>query len=193
MQGNQVRWYIVQTYSGDENTVKVDLERRTESMGMTDYIFRVLVPEIIIPATEEGKKDTVERLFPGYVFVEMIVTDESWFVVRNTPGVTGFLGSSGGGTKPIPVLKDEMDSILRKIGAIAKPNFDRYLGKTVVIERGVWEGQEGVVTAIDNDQEIAIVSIDMFGQATPTEVSVYDIKERWKYKNAPFKRCFFYT
>ena len=178
MQGNQVRWYIVQTYSGDENTVKVDLERRTESMGMTDYIFRVLVPEIVIPATEEGKKDTVERLFPGYVFVEMIVTDESWFVVRNTPGVTGFLGSSGGGTKPIPVLRDEMDSILRKIGAIAKPNFDRYLGKTVVIERGVWEGQEGVVTAIDNDQEIAIVSIDMFGQATPTEVSVYDIKER---------------
>jgi len=178
MQGRQVRWYIVQTYSGDENTVKVDLERRTESMGMTDYIFRVLVPEIVIPATEEGKKDTVERLFPGYVFVEMIVTDESWFVVRNTPGVTGFLGSSGGGTKPIPVLRDEMDSILRKIGAIAKPNFDRYLGKTVVIERGVWEGQEGLVTGIDNDQEIAIVSIDMFGQATPTEVSVYDIKER---------------
>ncbi|HPX71703.1 MAG TPA: transcription termination/antitermination protein NusG [Acholeplasmataceae bacterium] len=178
MQGRQVRWYIVQTYSGDENTVKVDLERRTESMGMTDYIFRVLVPEIVIPATEEGKKDTVERLFPGYVFVEMIVTDESWFVVRNTPGVTGFLGSSGGGTKPIPVLRDEMDSILRKIGAIAKPNFDRYLGKTVVIERGVWEGQEGLVTGIDNDREIAIVSIDMFGQATPTEVSVYDIKER---------------
>ncbi|MGI6787496.1 MAG: transcription termination/antitermination protein NusG [Acholeplasmataceae bacterium] len=177
MLSGQVRWYIVQTYSGDENTVKVDLERRTESMGMTDYIFRVLVPEIIIPATEE-KKETVERLFPGYVFVEMIVTDESWFVVRNTPGVTGFLGSSGGGTKPIPVLKDEMDSILRKIGAIAKPNFDRYLGKTVIIERGVWEGQEGLVTGIDNDQELAIVSIDMFGQATPTEVSVYDIKER---------------
>ncbi|NLL68908.1 MAG: transcription termination/antitermination protein NusG, partial [Acholeplasmataceae bacterium] len=107
----QIRWYIVQTYSGDENTVKVDLQRRTESMGMTDYIFRVLVPEIIIPATEE-KKETVERLYPGYVFVEMIVTDESWFVVRNTPGVTGFLGSSGGGTKPIPVLRDEMDSIL---------------------------------------------------------------------------------
>ena len=126
MQGRQVRWYIVQTYSGDENTVKVDLERRTESMGMTDYIFRVLVPEIVIPATEEGKKDTVERLFPGYVFVEMIVTDESWFVVRNTPGVTGFLGSSGGGTKPIPVLRWNGFDFTQN-WAIAKPNFDRYL------------------------------------------------------------------
>ena len=177
MSQQQIRWYIVQTYSGDENTVKIDLERRTESMGMSDYIFRVLVPEVIIPATED-KKETVERLYPGYVFVEMIVTDESWFVVRNTPGVTGFLGSSGGGTKPIPVLRDEMEAILLKIGAIAKPKFDRLVGKTVIIQTGVWEGQEGVVDSVDNDQEIAIVNIDMFGQATPTEVSVYDIKEK---------------
>ncbi|SRR5690554_168958 len=172
----QIRWYIVQTYSGDENTVKVDLERRIESMGMTDYIFRVLVPEIIIPATEE-KKETVERLYPGYVFVEMIVTDESWFVVRNTPGVTGFLGSSGGGTKPIPVLRDEMDSILLRIGEKQKPSFDNLVGKTVIVTKGVMEGTTGRVISVDNEQEIAIVSIDIFQQATPTEFSVYDIKE----------------
>lgn len=173
----KIRWYIVQTYSGDENAVKLDLERRTESMGMQDFIFRVLVPEITIPATED-KKETIERLYPGYVFVEMIVTDESWFVVRNTPGVTGFLGSSGGGTKPIPVLKDEMETILLRIGELAKPNFDRLIGKTVIIQTGVWEGQEGRVSIVDNEHEIAVVSIDMFGQATPTEVSVYDIKEK---------------
>lgn len=177
MSQDKIRWYIVQTYSGDENAVKTDLEHRIESMVMTDYIFRVVVPERIIPATED-KKETVERLFPGYVFVEMIVTDESWYVVRNTPGVTGFLGSSGGGTKPIPVMQDEMDSILMKIGEINKPTFTHLLDKTVVIQTGVWEGQEGRVTSVDDDREIAIVSIDMFGQATPTEVSVYDIKEK---------------
>ena len=118
------RWYIVTTYSGYENSVKQDLERRRESMNMTDLIFQVLVPEEIKEVVDKKgkKKEKVEKLFPGYVFVEMEVDKEmdedAWFMVRNTPKVTGFLGSSGGGTKPVAVPKDEMDAILEKLGMI---------------------------------------------------------------------------
>lgn len=105
MSNNNRRWYIVQTYSGFENSVKEDLERRIDSMGMKEYIFQTLIPEetVIETKADGSKKEKVKKMFPGYIFVEMIVTDDSWFVVRNTPKVTGFLGSSGGGTKPVPV------------------------------------------------------------------------------------------
>ncbi len=174
-----VRWYIIQTYSGYENAVKKDLERRVESMGMVDYIFRIVVPEekVIEKNAKGEEKEKVKQLFPGYVFVEMQVTDESWFVVRNTPQVTGFLGSSGGGTKPVPLAPDEINQILLKVGIMSKPTFDHLIGKTVEITSGSWEGLRGEVSAVDNDQEKVIVDLDLFGRSTPTEIDASEIRE----------------
>jgi transcriptional antiterminator NusG len=175
---NQKRWYIIQTYSGYENAVKADLERRVDSMGMNDYIFRVIVPEeTIIEKKENGKeKEKVKQLFPGYVFVEMIVSDESWFVVRNTPRVTGFLGSSGGGTKPVPLAPEEIKQILLIIGVISKPKYDQFMNKQVEILSGAYQGIKGIVSAVDNDQAKVVVDIDLFGRATPTEVDAHEVK-----------------
>jgi transcriptional antiterminator NusG len=174
-----VRWYIIQTYSGYENAVKLDLERRVESMGMSDFIFRIIVPEeTVIEKKADGKeKEKIKQLFPGYVFVEMVVTDESWFVVRNTPRVTGFLGSSGGGTKPVPLAPDEINQILLKIGVITKPTYNHLLHKTVEIIEGTWTGLRGKVVDVDNDHEKLIVDLDLFGRATPTEFDVIEVKE----------------
>lgn len=174
------RWYIAQTFSGHEHAVKQDLETRVSSMGMQDYIFRILIPEktIIEKKIDGTEKTIVKQLFPGYVFIEMIVTDESWFVVRNTPNVTGFLGSSGRGTKPIPVPKSEMDPILLQQGVIQKPTYDYLLGKTVVISEGPFKGQEGVVLDVDNEKESVTIEVDMFNRATPTSVYIKDITEK---------------
>lgn len=177
MSFNTPRWYIIQTYSGYENAVKEDLLRRVDSMGMNDYIYRVIVPEeTIIEKKENGKeKEKVRQLFPGYVFVEMLVTDDSWFVVRNTPRVTGFLGSSGGGTKPVPLAADEINQILLKIGVISKPKYDHLLDKQVQILAGAYQGLKGRVSDIDNDQAKVVVEIDLFGRATPTEVDAHEV------------------
>lgn len=172
------RWYIVQTYSGYENAVKNDLERRIESMAMSEFIFQIVVPEekIIEKRADGTDKEKVKQLYPGYVFVQMIDTDDSWFVVRNTPRVTGFLGSTGGGTKPVPLDDAEMDAILYKIGVKSKPTFDHFLGKTVEIISGPYEGQKGKVSFVDTDREIVRVDIEFFGRATPTEVDIEIIK-----------------
>lgn len=109
------RWYAVHTYSGYENKVKKNLEKRVESMNMTEQIFRVVIPEEEETQVKDGKaKTTVKKTFPGYVLVELIMTDESWYVVRNTPGVTGFVGSAGAGSKPNPLLPEEVRFILNK-------------------------------------------------------------------------------
>lgn len=181
------KWYIVQTYSGKENSVKEDLEHRIISLGMQDYIFRVLVPEeTVIEKTKDGKdKEKVRQIYPGYVFVEMILTDnkdnkekDPWFVVRNTPGVTGFLGSSGGGAKPVPLLEEEIRPILLKMGVISKPNYNHLIGKKVELTQGSLMGQVGIVTHVDHDREILIVEIEVFGgRAVPTEISFDQFKE----------------
>src|SRR5574344_2192749 len=133
------RWYVVQTYSGFENSVKQDLDRRIESMDMKDKIYQVLIPE---EEQEQTKKDGSKvlktvKMFPGYIFVELEVDkdvdEKAWFMIRNTPKVTGFLGSSGGGTKPIPVPQDQINSILTKIGKLEKPVFEINLGDKVTI------------------------------------------------------------
>ena len=110
-------------------------------------------------------------------FVEMVVTDDSWFVVRNTPRVTGFLGSSGGGTKPVPLLEEEIRPILLKANVISKPNYEHLLGKEVQIISGAFEGQIGRVSAVDTDQDKMMVDIDVFGRATPTEIDFTQFKE----------------
>ncbi len=114
---NEKLWYVVNTYSGHESKVKENLMMRTESMGMENNIFRVIVPETKEVEIKDGvKKEKTKKMFPGYVLVEMVMSDEAWYVVRNTPGVTGFIGSSGKGAKPTPLLPQEIDKILANEG-----------------------------------------------------------------------------
>ena len=171
------RWYVVQTYSGLENSVKINLERRIESMQMEDLIFQVVIPEEIrMEKKADGTmKEKLVKLYPGYVFIELIVTDDSWFVVRNTPGVTGFLGSSGGGTKPIPLPPDEINPILKKVGILQTPKIDVKVGQQVRVNNGPFKNQTGTVDAIDYEKAELTVLVEMFGRPTPAELSFDDI------------------
>ena len=130
---NGKSWYVVHTYSGYENKVKANLEKRVESMGMQDKIFRVVVPEEVEVEMKNGKEKLMKRkVFPGYVLVELIMTDDSWYVVRNTPGVTGFVGSSGSGSKPSPLLEEEVVTIMKHMGMDNEVvDFDFELHETV--------------------------------------------------------------
>lgn len=178
------RWYVATTYSGFENSVKQDLERRMESMNMTDKIYQVLVPEEIVEVTDKkgNKKQKVNKMFPGYVFIEMEVEKEmdekAWFMVRNTPKVTGFLGSSGGGTKPVPISRDEMDEILRKLGMITKPKFEINVGDKVLITEGSFANFHGEVAGVNLEKEIVTILVEMFGgRSTQMEFGFSQVKK----------------
>lgn len=172
-------WYVVNTYSGHESKVKEKLEARTESMGMQDYIFRVIVPETTEVEVKDGvKKEKTKKMFPGYVLVEMIMSDEAWYIVRNTPGVTGFIGSSGKGAKPTPLLPSEIDKILSGMG-MSRVNIESELaiGDKVNIVDGPFKGMMGKVDSIDLENNRLNVLIDLFGQETPVEVEVYQVSK----------------
>ena len=176
---NEKRWYVVNTYSGHENRVKDNLEKRVESMGIQDSLFRVLVaeePEIEIKHGKEVEK--MRNIFPGYVFVEMKMTDEAWYVVRNTPGVTGFIGSSGGGAKPFPVSPDEIESILRRMGqSDKKVVVDFKVGDTVRILTGPFTGMEGRVSEMNDQTQVASIMTMLFGRETPTDINYNDLQK----------------
>ncbi|MCM3358553.1 MULTISPECIES: transcription termination/antitermination protein NusG [unclassified Psychrobacillus] len=165
-------WYVVHTYSGYENKVKANLEKRVETMGMSDKIFRVFIPEQEETDFKDGKKRVVTRkTFPGYVFVELIMTDDAWYVVRNTPGVTGFLGSSGGGTKPTPLAPEEVQSMLKQMGMNdRKVEVDFSVGELVEVLEGPFAHFQGKVEAIEAEKGKVTVSIDMFGRETNMEL-----------------------
>lgn len=170
-------WYIVQTYSGLENAAKRNLENRVESMGLQDYIFNILVPE---EKTFERKKngemkEVITKPFPGYVFIDMIVTDETWFIVRNTPMVTGFLGSSGGGAKPVPLPEEEIIPIL-KMSGLAEKRFKGAIGDEVKIIAGAFAGQVGKIDDIDQEKGTLKVLVDFFGRLTPAELDFSEVK-----------------
>jgi transcriptional antiterminator NusG len=171
-----VRWYVVHTYSGYENKVKVNLERRVESMAMEDKIFRVVVPmeeQIVI---KNGKRKVVNRkIYPGYVLVEMVITDDSWYVVRNTPGVTGFVGP---GSKPVPLSDEESRNILRMMG-IEEPKIelDVEIGEEVRVISGPFSNFTGKIEAIYPDKEKVKVTVSMFGRPTPIELSYTQIEK----------------
>ncbi|BFH71073.1 transcription termination/antitermination protein NusG [Paenibacillus dendritiformis] len=173
------RWYVVHTYSGYENKVKANLEKRVESMGMEDKIFRVLVPMEEELVNKDGKKKTVMRkVYPGYVLVEMIQTDESWYVVRNTPGVTGFVGSTGSGSKPIPLMPEEVEQILRQMGMEEpKPKVDFELKESVRIKVGPFANFVGTVEEILLDKAKLKVHVNMFGRETPLELDYHQVEK----------------
>lgn len=172
-------WYVVHTYSGYENKVKTNLEKRVESMNMADKIFRVFVPVEEETEIKNGKsKQVIKKVFPGYVIVEMVMTDDSWYVVRNTPGVTGFVGSSGAGSKPTPLLPEEVEDILRKMGVEEpKAEIDFELKESVRVKEGPFANFVGTVEDILTDKKKLKVHVNMFGRETPVELEFTQVEK----------------
>lgn len=172
-------WYVVHTYSGYENKVKANLEKRVESMGMEDKIFRVIVPEEEETEIKDGKKKVMKKkVFPGYVLVEIVMTDDSWYVVRNTPGVTGFVGSAGHGSKPTPLLPDEVNFILKRMGMDERRvEIDFELNETVKVTEGPFANFTGSIEEIDHDKNKLKVLVNMFGRETPVELDFTQVSK----------------
>ena len=173
------RWYVLQTYAGYENKVFKNVIKRIETMNMQDKIFRVLVPEEKEVKIKDGiRKEKMKKTFPGYVLIEMIDTDDSWFTVRNTPGVTGFLGSSGKGTRPVPLSDTEIGPILAKMGVTnTEVTVDVEIGQQILIAAGPFSGQVGTIESIDVDNQKLVILIDLFGQETPVELGLDQVCE----------------
>jgi transcriptional antiterminator NusG len=172
-------WFVVHTYSGYENKVKANLERRIHSMGMQDKIFRVLVPMEDEVEFKDGKrKITPKKVFPGYVLVEMIMDDQSWYVVRNTQGVTGFVGSPGPGEKPVPLQDKEVKTILKQMGIEApKLKIDFKKGDRVKVTSGPFFDFTGVVDEIAPEKERLRALISIFGRETPVELEFFQVEK----------------
>jgi transcriptional antiterminator NusG len=170
-------WYVVHTYSGYENKIKVDLTKRVESMNMQNKIFQIIIPEEQEVEYKAGKKKvTTKRVFPGYVIVNMIMDEDSWYVVHHTPGVTGFVGS---GTKPIPLQEDEINKILTQMGLMGKKPriINIEIGENIRVNSGPFENFEGVVKEVLTDRGKVRVNISMFGRETPVELDYEQINK----------------
>lgn len=170
-------WFVLQTYSGYENKVKENLLQRAQTYNMLDNILRVEIPTQTVQVEKNGKKKEIEEnRFPGYVLVEMVMTDEAWFVVRNTPNVTGFVGSHGNRSKPTPLLEQEIRDILVSMGqTVQEFDIDVEVGQTVRIIDGAFADYTGKITEIDNNKVKMIIS--MFGNDTIAEVNLNQIAE----------------
>ena len=169
-------WYVIHTYSGYEEAVAKNLTQRIESLGMEDKIFNVIVPKEKKIKIKEGKRKVVEeKIYPGYILVEMVVTDDSWYVVRNTPNVTGFVGA---GTTPIPVSLEEITDLKRRM-ELDEPEFniDAKVGEMVKINDGPFKDFEGKVSEVDRERGKVKVLVSMFGRDTPVELDSLQIKK----------------
>lgn len=169
-------WYVLHTYSGYEDSVVSNLRQRIDSMGMDDKIFDVIVPKEKKIKIRDGKRATVEeKIFPGYVLVQMIVTDDSWYVVRNTPNVTGFVGS---GTIPSPISDDEVKTIQKRMG-LDEPKYkiEFIVGDLLRVMDGPFKGYEGKVSEIDEAKGKIKVLISIFGRETPVELDFLQAKK----------------
>jgi transcriptional antiterminator NusG len=169
-------WYVIHTYSGYEDAVAKNLKQRIESLGMEDKIFNVIVPKEKKIKIKSGKRRTIEeKIYPGYVLVEMVVTDDSWYVVRNTPNVTGFVGA---GTTPVPVSKAEIDNLKKRMGG-EEPQYkiEVKVGEAVKIIDGPFKDFDGKVSEIDEERGKIKVLVNMFGRDTPVELDSLQIKK----------------
>lgn len=169
-------WYAIHTYSGYENVVLKNLKQRIDSLGMHDKIFNVIVPVEKKIKIKAGKRAEVEeKIYPGYVLVDMIVTDDSWYVVRNTPRVTGFVGA---GVNPVPLRKEEVEYLFKKMNAgEAKHNIDLAVGEGVIITDGPFKDLEGKVNLVDEERGKVKVLVSMFGRETPVELDFLQVKK----------------
>ena len=182
-------WYIVTTYSQHERKVADNLLKRIETLGLGDFISNVLVAEQEVPVMDretglpkqdkEGKTRTkMKNLYPGNIFVEMIMTDKVWYYVRNTPGVTGIAGSAGGGQKPTPVTKEEIEPVLKRMGVVDQSMYDNYnVGDAVRVIRGPLEGTEGKIVSLDKETGACRVETVFFGRSTPVDVDFSEIEK----------------
>ena len=172
-------FYIFIFINPHENKLKEKLEMRASSMGMEDYIFRVVVPEQKEVEMKNGvSKEKVKKMFPGYILVEMIMTDEAWFIVRNTPGVTGFIGSSGKGAKPFPLTPQEVDKILSSMGmSRIDIGNDLNIDDVVKVNDGPFSGMYGKIKSIDIPNNKIEVLLDLFGQETTVELEIAQISK----------------
>ena len=169
-------WYAVHTYSGYENAVLRNLKQRIESLGMQNKIFNVVIPTEKKIKVAGGKRQTVEeKVYPGYILVDMIVDDESWFVVRNTPRVTGFVGS---GVTPVPLTEEEMNSMFKRMSTdTAKHKIDFMVGEPVVVSDGPFKDLEGKIGEIDEEKGKVKVLVSMFGRETPVELDFLQVRK----------------
>lgn len=172
----QRNWYVIHTYSGYEDAVCKSLKQRVESLGMEDKIFNVLVPKEKKIKIKDGKRKVVEeKIYPGYVLVEMIVTDDSWYIVRNTPNVTGFVGV---GTTPIPISQEEIEVLKKRMGLeVSQYQIEVKVGDMVKITDGPFKDFEGKVSEVDESRGKVKVLVNMFGRDTPVELDSLQIKK----------------
>ena len=171
------RWYVLHTYSGYEENVKRNIEQRVESFDMHDKIFSVLVPKEKKIKIKNGKRVPVEeKIFPGYILVEMVVTDDSWYVVRNTPNVTGFVGS---GTTPTPIDQKEVDALIKRLASSGEPQhkIDFEVNDVVRIIDGPFKNFEGKISHVDHERGRVKALVSMFGRETPVELDALQVKK----------------
>ena len=169
---SEAKWYVAHTYSGYENKVKVDLEKTIENRNLQDKILEVAVPVQSTVELKNGVENKVDKkMFPGYVLVHMVMNDETWYVVRNTRGVTGFVGP---GSKPVPLSEDE----IKMLGSHEQEiviNFEE--GDTVIVTQGAWKDTVGVIKAINPSKHSVTINVEMFGRETPVELSFAEVKK----------------
>ncbi len=169
---DEAKWYVAHTYSGYENKVKANIEKSVENRGMENLIHKVEVPLEDVIEDKNGEEKVVKRkIFPGYVVIKMIMNDESWYVVRNTRGVTGFVGP---GSKPVPLSDEEVAKM--GVESVRRKGIDLDVGETVEITSGPMEGFSGKISSIDNDRRKITVMVAMFGRETPAEVDFGQVK-----------------
>jgi transcriptional antiterminator NusG len=167
----EANWYVVHTYSGYENKVKANIEKTIENRGLQDQILEVSVPLQNVTEIKNGvRKQVQKKLFPGYVLLNMVMNDDTWYVVRNTRGVTGFVGP---GSKPVPLTEAEM----KAMGvANEEIELDFEVGDTVTVMSGAWENYQGIVKSINESKQTVTISIDVFGRETPVEIGYTDVR-----------------
>jgi len=175
-QSGERNWYVIHTYAGYEDQVAEQVKQRVESLGIEDKVFNVIVPKVRQIEIKSGKKKVVERkFFPGYVFVDMIVTDDSWYAVRNTPRVTGFVGS---GTQPVPLDEDELAALMKRMSTdTVKHKIDFTVDDQVVITDGPFRELEGKIGEVDENRGKVKVLVSMFGRDTPVELDFLQVKK----------------
>ncbi len=170
---SEANWYVVHTYSGYENKVKANIEKTIENRKLQDQILEVSIPLQNVVEMKNGKETTVTRkMFPAYVLINMVMNDDTWYVVRNTRGVTGFVGP---GSKPVPLTEEEMKSM--GLAALQNVQVDLEVGETVVITSGVWKDTTGMIKQINHHKQSVTIDVDLFGRETPVEISFADIKK----------------
>ena len=169
---SEANWYVVHTYSGYENKVKANIDKTIENRHLEDQILEVRVPmEDVVELNNGEKKQVQKKMFPGYVLIHMVMNDDTWYVVRNTRGVTGFVGP---GSKPVPLTEKEIDAL--GISMVREVEVDFEEGDSVVVTGGVWKDTVGVVQSINEAKQIVTISVELFGRETPVEISFAEVK-----------------